>query len=229
MKIKYLTLGICIAISLSLLACSGKGNKTQPPAGPAPVQSPKMPANAVQLTATNGPTMVSLMTPIQEYLSLAADGYPEDIAAGSCVKITGDDHTLIDAGKTVYTFTNCNMLNYSLNGSLSFSFTINNSLESTSDHYVLSGNITLTSSSDTVEMTDINIVVKNQISTSNIVESLNIEFALSSKQLGGFVVTTSKPGELLLQGAGPAKIAYNDVDLVTMIDINGKGVFVPLP
>lgn len=229
MKIKYLTMGLCVVISLSMAACSGTDNKPKPPAGSGPTQTPKMPANAVQLTTNNGPPIVALMAPIQEYLSLAADGYPEDIAASSCVKITGDDHMIIDAGKAVYTFTNCNMLNYTLNGNLNFSFTINNTLESTSEHYVLSGNITLTNSSDTVEMTDINIVVKNQVSTSNIVESLNIEFALSSKQLGGFIVTTSKPDELLIQGAGPSKITYNDADTVTMIDVSGKGVFVPLP
>lgn len=66
MKIKYLTIGLCVVISLGMAACSGTNNKPKPPAGSGLAQAPKMPANAVQLTTNNGPAIVSLMAPIQE-------------------------------------------------------------------------------------------------------------------------------------------------------------------
>ena len=223
MKAKY---PMFFLIILFVSACSDDNNNA---ANTGSGNSPRMPANAVPLTMNNGQAIIALVNPIQINLSDAADGFPEDIARGACANISGDDINFVDVGNTVYTYTNCPFLAYTLNGRLNFRF--NESLTTTAniEHYILSGNITLQNSFDSLSLTDLYIEVNNQYTQSNVVSDLSIAFAVSSADFGGFVVTSSKQGELMIRGAGNSTIVYDRfASIPAQIDVAGNGVFVPL-
>lgn len=241
MTLKRLTiiLGYWAVASLGLAACSNDGDKTG--SGEGPLQEPRMPVNAVQLTTTNAATVATLMQQIQTPLAKAAEGFLGTIAFGSCVQSSGDDYltTINDTGTAIYTYVNCissGFPGYTLSGRLTFSF---NEASLSAEHYILSGEMTLTGISDTLTITDIYTRVDNQIGTT-LESTVYIAFAVSSQKQGGFTVKTSKPiklisassiigsGELLIQGAGNSKITFDIATNKTTLD-SGNGVLTPVP
>lgn len=230
MKMNDLRIGLFMVFCLGLVACSG-GSKNSPKVSgpPPPAQVPNLPANAVALTKSNGRAIVAVASSIQASLSLAAEGFPEAIGAGSCLNITGDDFLIEQIGTASYVYADCKMADQNITGKLDFSFNETDSATAATEGYTLIGNMTLSNASDTLTVSPIKFAVDKELTANDFIESTTAAFSVSSIRSGGFVVTALSTSEWQIQGAGNSKITYQTESDEIKIDESGNGSFVLIP